>query len=264
MRHAACLIRQLPHYRHESFVRGLAAAGFEVTHQQKIPPAPGDVLVIWNRYGHWHRLATIYEQAGASVLVAENPYIGEPGEARRLYAIARNHHNGAGSWHVGREDRAAKQKIALKPWRESGEHILVLPQRGIGPDGVRMPDDWISRTLRKLKAATKRPIRLRPHPGNNPPLPLEPDLVNCHACVTWGSGAGIKALAAGYPVFSDFQRWIGAHAAGEGFELLDHPVIDSAVRAQVFHSLAWAQWDLHEIEAGIPFRLLLGDRAIAA
>ena len=65
--------------------------------------------------------------------------------------------------------------------------------------------------LGTVRTMTKRPVAFRRHPGQrgNP----EPDFSNVWACVTWGSGAGIKALAAGIPVFNCFEHWIGKTAA---------------------------------------------------
>ena len=87
----------------------------------------------------------------------------------------------------------------------AGEEILVLPQRGFGPQEVAMPEGWVDTTVAAIKRKTSRPVRVRKHPGNHPPeIPIEHDLDNVWAVVTWGSSAAIKALAAGVPVFYCF------------------------------------------------------------
>jgi hypothetical protein len=247
---AVCMIRPQPHYRREAFASGLAKAGYSVTFDHR-KPNPGDVLVIWNRYAHYDRLAKAFEAARASVLVVENGWVGD----QKHFAIARSHHNGAGTWVVGTEDRWSALDLALKPWRRDGEHILVLPQRGIGEDGVAMPAGWAASAYARLRQRTRRPIRVRPHPGREPHPPLDPDFENCWAAVTWGSGAAIHAIVAGIPVFHELPKWIGGRAASFGIDRLEEPFLDD--RRPMLERLAWAQWNEAEVAAGEPFRWLL-------
>lgn len=256
MKHAAVLIREAPHYRHDAFLRGLARCGYRVERGPKDHPEPGDVLVIWNRYAHWEAQALRYEGAGATVLVAENGWIGSDEKGRQLYALCRSNHNGAGTWEVGPEDRWSRLGIDLKPWREDGEHILVLPQRAFGARGVAMPEGWGDDVAARLRAVTDRPVIVRPHPGNVQPKP-EPDWKNCWAAVTWASGAGIKAIVAGIPVFHELPRWIGAPAARHGIEGIEAPFLGD--RLPMLRRLAWAQWTVDEIADGEPFEWLLAD-----
>ncbi|OFX02442.1 MAG: hypothetical protein A3E78_10990 [Alphaproteobacteria bacterium RIFCSPHIGHO2_12_FULL_63_12] len=250
---AACCIPQSVYYRRAAFVAGLEKSGFRVTEKAKPDPRPGDVLVIWNRHRDI-RAASAYEKAGAAIIVAENGYIGRDGEGRQFYALARSHHNGGGTWFVGEEDRWSRLGVPIKPWRESGDFILVLPQRGIGPPGVAMPRPWTGEVVRRLRHATQRPIRVRPHPGKEKSDP-SPDFVDCWAAVTWGSGAGIKAIVAGIPVFHEFERWIGAPAARFGIGDLENPFLGD--RMPMLQRLAYAQFTIDEISTGEPFRCLL-------
>jgi hypothetical protein len=215
---------------------------------------PTDVLVIWNRYGLHDAYAQRYISAGARVLVAENGYLPKDKKGRRYYALALEHHNGAGRWYGGDSTRWRDMGLEVAPWRTDGDHILVLPQRGVGPPGVAMPRNWAAETVKALKRVTKRPVKLRPHPGKNP-TPLEPDLANAWCCVTWGSGAGVKALLAGIPVVHSFTRWIGASACGSEIAKVDAPYMGD--RLAMFERLAWAQWHVDEISAGKPFERLL-------
>src|SRR4029450_5791285 len=120
MPRAFCLIRPLPHYRSDAFHAGLKACGYEVHTAMKGDIRPDDVLCIWNRYGTNHEYAKQFEEAGATVLVAENGYIGCDAEGKQLYALARSWHNSAGAWHVGDSERWKDQNITLSPWREGG------------------------------------------------------------------------------------------------------------------------------------------------
>lgn len=196
------------------------------------------------------------ERAGAAVIVAENGYIGQDGQSRQLYALALGHHNGAGRWPAGDVSRMTSQGLALRPWRADGEHILVLPQRGVGPNGVAMPKGWTERTVAALTAGTSRPVRVRQHPGaTTPSTTLEQDLEGAWCVVTWGSGAAIKAVALGVPAFHAMPNWIGAPAALPLSADLEQPFLGD--RAPMFERLSGAQATIDEIASGQAFRRLL-------
>lgn len=251
---AFLLLREQPHYRRDAFCDGLAAVGYRIERVIPSKVNPEDVLVVWNRYNSFDRVAQNVERSGGRVIVAENGYLGGDIPAPKFYAIALQHHNGAGKWFVGEEDRFSRMGVEVFPWRPTGDHILVLPQRGIGPEGVAMPAEWPLKIVKRLQAVTKRPIRFRPHPGKERP-PLEPDLVDAWAVVTWGSTAAVKALTHGIPVFHEMPQWIGAGAARLGIENLEDPFLGD--RMPMLHRLAWAQWSVAEIAKGEPFRCLL-------
>lgn len=248
-RHAALLLRETVSYRADAFAAGFARHGFEVGRAPKPHPERGDVLLVWNYKPGEGRYHENYRKAGATVLVAENGYIGKGQDGGKLFALAKTNHNGAGQWRCGGPERFAALGLELAPWRKKGSFLLVLPQRGIGGPGVAMPRDWLQRTLTGLKARTDREIRIRRHPGASKEDPYEA-LAGCHAAVTWGSGAGIKALAAGFPVFSDFAQWIGFDASAWLAGDLEDPCLSDAGRLAMFERLAWAQWSLGEITSG--------------
>ncbi|BCH33146.1 hypothetical protein MesoLjLc_50760 [Mesorhizobium sp. L-8-10] len=243
-----------PHYRKDAFHRGLERLGYLTGHPPKQSPAPHDVLLIWNRSLSNDMHARRYEAAGARVLVAENGFIGKDRRGHQLYALALGHHLGAGTWKEGPADRWAQLGIDLAPWRNGGEEIVILPQRGIGEPGVTMPKDWTGDVVRRIRAVTCRPVRVRPHPGRERTDPFE-DLKNAWAAVTWASGAGIKALIAGVPMFHEMPSWIGAPAAKFGISDIESPFVGD--RLPMLRRLAWAQWTVDEIESGEPFAWLL-------
>ena len=246
---ANILLHHSPYYRLHVFSEGLKKHGFRIIHDRNASPrGPDDLLLLWNRNRPHEQIAQRYEAAGATVLISENGYLG------KTKALAKNHHSGAGSWHVGQADRWGALGIDIKPWRDDGEHILVLPQRSIGEIGVAMPRNWEQTIMPRLKKMTKRPIRLRKHPGKNNDHPIEADLDGAWAAVTWASGAGLKAICAGIPVFHDYAKWVGALAATTTFDI-ENPYLGD--RGTMFHNLAWAQWSWEEIESGEAFKWLL-------
>lgn len=251
-------LRDGVHYRREAFAAGLAAAGYTVEHRMTDKPGPNDILVCWNRYGEVDAVAKRFEARGRPVLVAENGYLGNEFAGARWYALARGQHNGAGSWPEGGADRWDALQVNLGTWRACGGEIVLLPQRGIGPPGVAMPRDWPERIGRKLTKAGIA-FRVRRHPGTGTEVPLADDLANASAVVTWGSGAALKALALGVPVYHDLPCWIGARAALPVRALLlrEPGKRNNEDRLEMFRRLAWAQWRLSEIADGTAFRGLL-------
>lgn len=256
-------IRPGVHYRSDAFANGLGRIGYRVYTRtpQSDEIEPDSVLITWNRSAFSDPPARMIENLGGKVIVSENGYLGKDENGRQLYAMALGHHNGAGTWREGGPERWAALDIALKPWRESGKHILILGQRGIGHSSVAMPKGWDRLLTRSLPRRTKRPVRFRPHPGKDgvhgqPAVPLKNDLKDCHAVVTWNSGAGLRAIVAGVPVFYGFPKWIGATAGRP----LDHDLEDPFLgdRLPMLRRLAWSQFTLAEITTGEPFRRLLG------
>lgn len=256
---AFCDIREKPSYRADAFVNGLKSCGFHVLHKQ-LPndaPRPGDIAVIWNRYSVAEIAADKWEKQGGKVLVAENGYCGRDAQGHQLYALAAHGHNGSGTWPKGDGSRWASLGIEIEPWREKGDHILVCPNRPFGMKGLAMPQDWTATTVNRLRAYTKRPVRVRPHPGTSqPPCSLAADLENCHAVVIWASSAGVHSLLAGVPVICASPWWIAKGAAGTDVRTIEAPVMPE--RRPVFERLAWAQWSVAELASGEPFRRLLG------
>jgi hypothetical protein len=275
MRRAYCLVREAPVYRAHAFRAGLAAAGFHVSTDVPGVINPGDVLVTWNRYMDRHELAKRFEAAGGIVLVAENGYIlpggGSPHEQspRESFALARSYHNDETVIPPGDASRWDALHVELKPWREDGRHILVCPNRSFGTPGRFMPIGWAENVAARLRAITKREIRVRPHPQNSPPVkPLADDLAGAWATVIWTSSAGVHSLVAGVPVICEAPFWIckGATLPLNAYvgTALDHEKtfgtdFQTVARAEVMERLAWAQWNLQEVADGSAFRYLLSD-----
>lgn len=228
--------------------QGLRGLGFDLAELPKLEPNKDDVLVLWNRLSTHDPFAKRYEAAGAVVIIAEHGWVGE-----NTFALCRGQHNGAGLWHVGPRTRWPVFGIDAKPWRETGDHILVVPQRGMGIPPVAMPRTWTADVVQRLSTLTQRPIVVR-YPGERI-HPIEPEFRGCHAIVTWASGGGIKAIVEGYPVFYEMPYWIGAYAAIRGLDLIETPYLGE--RNTLFHHLSWAMWKRDEIADGEPFRCLL-------
>jgi hypothetical protein len=245
-------LRASLHYRREAFDAGLTAAGFEVV-EQLSNPKPGDLLLIWNRYGGYHEEACHFERAGGRVLVTENGYLGKAWCGGEWFALAEGHHAGAGRWQDGGPARWDAWGVEMAPFRQHGSETVILGQRGIGEPGVRSPDRWAESVQQRFGG------RIRPHPGQGPAKPLADDLPAAREVITWHSGAALQALLLGVPVWFEFPRWIGA-GAGRPLSVLGagaEPARDEEARLAMFRRLAWAQWTLDEIRTGEPIRCVL-------
>lgn len=224
--------------RLKAFVAGIERHGYsaEIGFPDRI--GPRDAYISWNRINMGNVVAQQFQDRGLPVIVAENAAWGNDFLGRRWYSLARNYHNTAGCFPVGDHSRWDSLGVELDPFRKEGS-MIVLPQRGIGSPPTRMPSGWAAAVSARYKA------RVRPHPGKHHCKPLRDDLEGVSVAVTWGSGAAIKALMMGVSVISEMPRWIGWQDNTE------------AGRLDMFRKLAWAQWELHEIESGEAFACLL-------
>lgn len=246
----------------------MRAAGYEVRQNGVDRAGPGDVLLIWNRYGGNHELAARFEKEGGRVLVAENGYLGRGGGTPKFqvhpagpqpghyYALSEGWHNGRGRWPAGGPERFEALHVELKPWREQGEYILVAPNRSFGVGEAVMHPDWAERTAARLKRQTSLPIRVRPHPGNDQPKRLlEEDLKGARAVVIWSSSCGVHALADGIPVVCEAPYWVMKEAASNRLD--DVMAGRLPERRAAFERMAHAQYTCEEIASGEPFVRLL-------
>jgi hypothetical protein len=276
---AVNMIRTAPEYRRAAFDSGLAAAGYTLANDVR-DPRPGDLLVIWNRYGRFHQEAMRFEAAGASVVVVENGYY-DPRRTgwhdRHVYAMALNGHNGSGRWpgngveypdgYDDVEDRLMDFDVDFEAWGRSDGYILVCGQRGIGSPIMASPPDWEADVARRLRAFTDRTIKIRRHPGNrDPEVPIERDLEGAWACVVWSSNCSIAALRRGVPVFYEAPAVVTHKACHRTIDMIERrqPEWRGTDRFAAFLDLVWAQYSVEEIASGWPFKVLLGEGAARA
>ena len=117
---------------------------------------------------------------------------------------------------------------------------------------------WLHRVELRLKRSTGRSVRVRQHPGAQgviPKVSLRDDLKDAWAAVTWGSSAGLKAIAMGVPVFYGLPQWIGAKAARYHTADIEDRFLGDPM--PMFHGVASAMWSLADIESGKAFRCVL-------
>ncbi len=257
---AHLLLRQAPAYRRDAFAQGLKSCGYSIAGEPRALPGPEDVLVIWNRYARNHETAKRFEACGAAVWVAENGPLGRDFRGEAWYSITGGNPGGAGFWPGLGSSRWDSLEVELCEWRNAGREVIILAQRGIGPPGVRQPDNWHRNAAERFHLGDLGPVRIREHPGERPCKALEEDLSDARCVVTWASNAALKALLWGVPVLYGCDSWIGRDA---GTRLLagQSPAINRPERISAFRALAWSMWRIPEIASGEPFRLLAASRS---
>lgn len=257
----------LPHRfadkRHAALENGLARVGFRIVRDHPKTVNQDDVLIGWGgssfhgaaRWG----VANEFQHKGGNVIYCEEGYFREV-NGEKHFAIAIGGHNGAGWWYYGGKERwDNKFNMEIMPWRQSGEHVIVRGQRGIGTPAMASPPDWHLRMAADLKKITQRPVIVREHHkirNEKIGTGLDEALDNCHAVVTWASSIAPRSLLRGYPVFICAPASIAmACNAGNPFVNIESPRMPD--RLSMFRRLAWAQWSMGEIEVGDPFDLML-------
>lgn len=168
-------------------------------------------------------------------------------------------------------DRLRRAKVTVKPWRETGDHILLA---GMSAKSARHyglgPQQWESTAVRRLRRLSDRPIVYRPKPSwtgawpisgaamDDAKRPLGEALEGAWAVVTHHSNVGIDALAAGIPVHS-----VLGLASTMSFDLdaIEAPPLP-ADREGFLADVAYCQWNANEMESGACWRHLRGQGLI--
>lgn len=265
MKRAWVLIRDKPHYRSESFVRGLQRTGYSAILisqlTSKMIKSADEILVCWNAYGRYGMARDLADKFRMRTFVVENGYYGKDKYDRQYYAIAEHGHTGSGRWRVGGQSRflslLMQHQDTVEPWRKNGKHILICGQRGIGEQKMRSPYGWEDTVKKIIQKTTDRPIVIRPHPGRHgEKRPLVDDLKDAWACVVWSSNCATTALLKGIPTFYDAPHIV--HQGGAlPFKNANLSDPDFGDRDTGFRNMAWAQWSVKEIENGTPWKFLL-------
>lgn len=164
--------------------------------------------------------------------------------------------------------------IGLKDYRTSGEHILLCLQRngGWSMGGVDV-QDWANHVIQQIRQYTRRPIVIRPHPGDKAArrylMPRSPtckikfskalrlstnvnlvdDLKNCWAAINYNSSPVVGAAIEGVPVFvTDPAKSQCAEIANTDLSKIEHPALPD--RQAWVERLAMSHWNFDELKSG--------------
>lgn len=163
------------------------------------------------------------------------------------------------SWH----------NTALKPWRTQGNHILVLCQR---PKGFNMfvdQDQWLEKTIDKIRKISTRPIVVRMHPGDGTRFKqiekiqkrhgntvsidqhdnIRQALRDCWCTVGINSTPNVVAALEGVPGYIEDPRhsW-AADVAFTDLRQIENPPLPD--RSEWIHKIANIHWSNDEVKSG--------------
>lgn len=158
--------------------------------------------------------------------------------------------------------------IRLKPYRTSGNHILICLQRN-GGWSMRGIDsiDWLHQTISQLKTHTDRPIIVRNHPGdkktkqllqlNIPKVTISTqerlidDLKNAWATVVYNSSPSVASLIEGIPVFLTDPQPFHSQTFGianTNLSQIENPILPE--RQEWIEKLSMCHWNFEELRSG--------------
>lgn len=162
--------------------------------------------------------------------------------------------------------------IDLKPWRQTGNHILLCLQRNGGWSmGAVDTLDWCAETILTIREHSDRPIVIRPHPGDgktrhqladltgveslgevsvsDPQRSLLADLHDCWAAVNHNSSSVVGALIEGVPVFvTDPERSQCREVANLNLSDIENPTLPD--RNHWIHRVAMSHWNFADLADG--------------
>ncbi len=164
--------------------------------------------------------------------------------------------------------------IRLKPYRTTGDHILILLQRngGWSMSGYDV-QDWALSVINTIRQYTDRPIVIRAHPGDkgartylDPNSPqcrikfskrvrlstnphLVNDLINCWAAVNYNSSPVVGAAIEGIPIFvTDPTRSQCKEIANTDLTQIENPLLPD--RQKWVERLSMFHWNFDELKSG--------------
>lgn len=171
--------------------------------------------------------------------------------------------------------RPARLEINFRPWRESGDHVLIAMQRTDSEQWAGMPagDQWLQQTVDTVRQYTDRPIVVRNHPRQAVTIPagcqhwqpqsvagtydcfdFDNSIVGAWAVINWNSGPGSQAVIAGVPVFVGADS-LAAPVGNCNLAEIENPIRPD--REQWLIKVSHTEWTMDEIVTGRPVKRLL-------
>lgn len=201
----------------------------------------------------------------------DRPYWGESRTSPYWLRIEKNNHV-KNKIETRPDDRFKKTfKGNLLPYHKNGKKILVCPPtESIGV--FFNCQDWLKKTLEILNNNTDREIIVRNKPYN-PTASFDKEGIivtgkntttvgkekidwnDIHAVVTYNSSITLKALCNGVPVFTD-ENNCAFPIAQKDLTKIESPVYHDP--RPLFYSLAYGQFNAHEMTDGTAWRILNG------
>jgi hypothetical protein len=235
-----------------------AVLKYRVPADEMLWPGCIGVVATWG----W-RLGIPFREHGFSVLVMENPYVGDK---ESWISLGWNGLNGRATFPKPLDSGERWERNfrhMLQPWKAGGEYVLLIGQvRGdTSLSGVEI-EEWYQDAAERLRWRFRPlPVVFRPHPEDpKTEVPgiatLECDLVDAllgaAVVVTFNSRVGVDAALAGVPVIACDAGSMAWPVAAHG---LDAPLVQPD-RSEWCRQLGWCQWTMEEIRSGLAWNVL--------
>ena len=255
----------------DAFAQGLNNYGFTIVDDHNI----ADVNVIWSVL--WHgRMAKnqkVWDYNKPTIVL-------EVGGIKRgttwkagLNGINRDGNLGPSG---NNNNRARSLGLELKPWRKTGDYILICGQHDKSLQWANMPpmSKWIMHTIETIQLYSDKPILFRPHP-RCPLLDIESQYKNVYrqqpkkllntyddfdmsfnniwATVNWSSNPGIHSVINGVPIFTGPSS-LAWPVSNTGTETIENPTMPD--RQQWLNDYAHTEYTVDEIKQGVPLTYL--------
>jgi hypothetical protein len=272
----------------DNFIQGVNASGDTGIAHRAMNLVPADVALIQG-FVHEHgktaphlmlrqAAVNLQKQNGKrSLIVDSNLFLyADPGNTNRYLRYSFDGVFPTTGFYFDKDiDPARWQKISsrlgieLKPWKTTGNHILICLQRN-GGWSMRGLDvmKWLDNTIKQIRMySRKRPIIVRAHPGDkkarqylrlnhknvhisNSPN-LTDDLQNAWATVVYNSSPAVASAIEGVPVFLTDPQPMHSQAysvANTDLSSIENP--DRPERQAWIEKLSMCHWNFDELKSG--------------
>ena len=260
----------------EAFTQSLETAGEEI---QLNCNGNSDVTVIWSVL--WQGKMKGYQSIWEECQKKNTPVV-----VLEVGGIKRNETFKVGINGVNREadfanqtfdgERWKKLNIELKPWRSTGDTIIICGQHHRSHQWRNNPtmNLWFEQQINEIRKHTDRPIVIRPHPRNptgfdiskwknvTKVLPqrdyntvddtdFKEKLKQAWAVVNYSSNPAMMSVFNGIPVFVSEQS-LCYDVGNTSLSNINNPAMPD--RSNWANKLAYTEWTTEEIKQGLPWQ----------
>jgi hypothetical protein len=163
------------------------------------------------------------------------------------------------------DDRRKAFKWEPRPWRTSGNHIVLASSNEVEHEwrGLPAPQEYATEVARQIRRFTDRPIIHRCKPNQSPIFSVprttqspqgrtvQEDLRGAHVLVTVGSSIVLESVLSGVPtiVLGDA---VTVNISSDDLARIENPLLVSPKEViAVLNDLAYHQWSWDEFKSGV-------------
>jgi len=167
------------------------------------------------------------------------------------------------------EDRWNALGLTIRPWRQQGEHIIIVGSSAKYHAFYDLPEpnEYAAKLAEQIRQKNNREIIYRPKPSWElaRPIPgtifsnrgpIDPALKDAWAIVTHGSNSCFEALMAGIPCVV-LGNAIGRPISSTRLQDVKDPLmLEDPARLRLFSALAYHQFTNTEFATGMPWEIM--------